>query len=117
MLRYARRKTAHWVILLMSLNTHSRSIGIELHLVFEILAYMAGYRYYLYLRRNSVDALSKEQRLWVVIGGASGAATGSKLLGFLEQPQLWGMAQQHPIYYLAAKTIVGGLLGGVIGVE
>ena len=53
----------------------------------------------------------------MLIGAIAGAGLGSKLLGFLEHPELWSLFTRQPASLLAAKTILGGLLGGVIGVE
>lgn len=88
---------------------------IHLHLIFEILAYSIGYRFYVFLRNKSVDLISDEGRLWIFIGAASGAFLGSHLLGILENPSQWN--QLNLIYFMGNKTIVGGLLGGLIGVE
>jgi phosphatidylglycerol:prolipoprotein diacylglycerol transferase len=93
-------------------------IVIDAHLVFEILAYILGFNYYLYLRKNASDKLTTEQRLWIIVGGALGAAIFSKLLGFLEHPnEILALSEQNVIYLFASKTIVGGLLGGILGVE
>jgi phosphatidylglycerol:prolipoprotein diacylglycerol transferase len=96
---------------------HIAGLLIDSHLVFEILAYLLGFQYYLYLKKNTPDKITSEQRVWIIIGGAFGAAIFSKLLGFLEHPALIALSQQSMIYFFASKTIVGGLLGGVLGVE
>lgn len=90
---------------------------IALHQLVEMLSYFVGYRYYVALRKGHKSFLSRHQTLWIIIAGATGAAIGSKLLGFLEHPQIWGRALLEPMYFISNKTIVGGLLGGVIGVE
>lgn len=87
------------------------------HVVLEALAYFIGFRVYLLTRSKS--AMSPLQGLQVIAGAAVGAAIGSKLLFFLENP--WLTAAQAAdgdwTALLAGKTIVGGLLGGLIGVE
>jgi phosphatidylglycerol---prolipoprotein diacylglyceryl transferase len=88
---------------------------IHLHLIFEILAYSIGYRFYVFLRSKSHDLISDEGRLWIFIGAAAGAFLGSHVLGILENPSQWN--QLNLIYFMGNKTIVGGLLGGLIGVE
>ncbi len=88
---------------------------IHLHLIFEILAYSIGYRFYVFLRNKSHDLISDEGRLWIFIGAAAGAFLGSHILGILENPSKWN--QLNLIYFMGNKTIVGGLLGGLIGVE
>ena len=103
----------------MSLPVIFNLFGLSLpaHLVFETLAYGLGFRLYLYLRKRHKDTIDDETRLTVLVGAVLGAAIGSKLLGFLEHPELWGLAVKSPVYFLAAKTILGGLLGGITGVE
>lgn len=88
---------------------------IHLHLIFEILAYSIGYRFYVFLRSKSHDLISDEGRLWIFIGATAGAFLGSHILGILENPSKWN--QLNLIYFMGNKTIVGGLLGGLIGVE
>lgn len=87
------------------------------HAVFETLAYFIGFRLYLLLRRRQGDVISDGTRWSVIAAAIGGAALGSKLLFWLEDPaQTW----QHladPTFLLAGKTIVGGLAGGLIGVE
>jgi phosphatidylglycerol---prolipoprotein diacylglyceryl transferase len=88
----------------------------ELHFLFEALAYFLGFQYYQAIRRNG-DMIPNEQRYSVIIAAIMGAAMGSKLLGFLEHPELAVRAHENVAYFFASKTILGGLLGGVIGVE
>jgi len=88
------------------------------HLAFELLAYTLGFNYYLYLKRRAVDdPLSAEQRFSIIIGGAVGALIFSKVVGLLEHPALVAHAGENILYLLGSKTIVGGLLGGILGVE
>ncbi len=87
------------------------------HLVFEMLAYGTGFRLYLWLRRKTNDPFSDTARTTVFVGAVVGAALGSKLLAFAEHPELWRPALANPVLFLAAKTILGALLGGIIGVE
>lgn len=96
---------------------HVFGLGLPAHLVFETLAYGVGFRLYLWLRARTPDAFSDQARLTVMIGAVIGAALGSKLLGFAEHPELWPLGARNPVYMMAAKTILGALLGGIIGVE
>ncbi|MBX7056771.1 MAG: prolipoprotein diacylglyceryl transferase [Leptospirales bacterium] len=87
------------------------------HFLFEMLAYLLGFRYYLSLRRKTVDAVDPQVRLWTLVGAASGALLGSRLLAALEHLD-WFSFSWHSLWLLySTKTIVGGLLGGWIGVE
>lgn len=79
------------------------------------MAYTLGYRLYVWQRAQSRDLISDEGRMWIFIGAAAGALMGSHLLGIFENPtQLLHLNWQ---IWLGNKTIVGGLLGGLIGVE
>jgi phosphatidylglycerol:prolipoprotein diacylglycerol transferase len=85
------------------------------HFVFESLAYFIGFRLYL-LTRNR-EKLPPPQALWIIAGAAVGGALGSKLLFWLEDPFLTAIHWDDPAFLMGGKTIVGGLLGGLIGVE
>lgn len=89
--------------------------SIPVHFVCETLAYFLGYRYYAWLRRNTRDQISTENRLIIFIGAAFGAFVGSHVVGILENPTL--LSKFNLIYFMGNKTIVGGMLGGLIGVE
>ncbi len=95
---------------------HLFGLALPAHLVFETLSYGVGFRLYLWLRKRG-DRLDDRTRMTALIGAIAGAGIGSKLLGFAEHPELWPLALHNPIYLMAAKTILGGLLGGIVGVE
>ena len=84
-------------------------------MLFEILAYSIGFRYYLWLRKRTHDPISEEHRWWIFIGAALGGWAGSHLLGILEDPPK--LIPFNWLRLLADKTVAGGLLGGLIGVE
>lgn len=90
--------------------------NINIHLVLEYVAFFLAYRYYVYLRRNSTDAISSNNRLSIILGAALGALVGSRLVGFLENPFI-EFSQENIIQLLNTKTIMGGLFGGLLGVE
>lgn len=100
-------------------HPHSGIFGfpLEAHFIFEVLAYTIGYRYYAWLRSRSGDTLPGQQRLVAVVGAMLGAMIGSKGLGLLETPEVWPRLLDQPLLIFASKTIVGGLLGGLAGVE
>lgn len=90
-------------------------IKIHPHLLFETLSYFIGFRLYLKLRRK--ERIPIEKSMWVIAGAILGAASGSKILAWMGNlPTL--MENGFTLtYLLGGKTIVGGLLGGLIGVE
>jgi len=94
---------------------------LPLHVVLETLSYFIGFRYFVYLRSKQGDAIDQSNRLWILIGATLGALLGSRVLGVLEAgPKLFRIQQSLEHWLLAifaSKTIVGGLLGGLIGVE
>ena len=88
---------------------------IPVHFVCETLAYFLGYRYYVYLRTKTKDKISNEHRFIIFTGATLGAFLGSHLVGIFENPIL--LKQFDWIYFMQNKTIVGGMLGGLVGVE
>ncbi|MCC7464976.1 MAG: prolipoprotein diacylglyceryl transferase [Saprospiraceae bacterium] len=94
---------------------HIGAAKISGHLVFEMLAYTLGYRLYVWQRSRSRDLISDDQRMWIFLGAALGAFWGSHLLGLLEHPDFF--RQFNLQVWMGQKTIIGGLLGGLIGVE
>jgi prolipoprotein diacylglyceryltransferase len=96
---------------------HIGDFQLPLHVLLEAVAFFAGFRYYLYLRRKGGDMFSSESRMFLIIGAIFGALAGSRLVGAMEQPVLWWQSS-HPLLYLYAnKTVLGGFLGGIAGVE
>ena len=92
-------------------------IPINLHLIFETLAFVVGFRYFLYLRKQIDDPIDTSNRIWILIGAAFGALLFSRLVGNFEDP-VYLFSQSHPLwFYFANKTIVGALLGGLLCVE
>lgn len=89
----------------------------ESHLLFESLGYLIGFQLYLKARRSSGPPITSMQALSIVAGAISGAMLGSKLLYIAEYPAYALADFPNWPQLLGGKTIVGGLLGGVIGVE
>lgn len=85
------------------------------HYLFETLAFIVGIRLYYYLRKGVKDPISDENRLWIMLGAMLGALVGSRLIAVLETPNELAHLTFSILY--ASKTIVGGLLGGLLGVE
>jgi prolipoprotein diacylglyceryltransferase len=90
---------------------------VSVHAVMETLAFFIGFRYFLYLRKKQGDAFSSSSRLWVIIGAIFGALIGSRLIGSLERPYELSMTYNLFDYIYNNKTVVGGFLGGLVGVE
>lgn len=92
--------------------------NVHLHFIFEILSYTIGFRYYLILRKKTTDLISESDRMTIFIGAAAGAFVGSHALGILEKPLPNNLsALQFMLFFMANKTVLGGFLGGLIGVE
>lgn len=91
-------------------------VTLNVHLILEYLAFFIAFRYYLYLRKNQTDSITTANRLSIILGAAIGAFVGSRLMGYLENP-LIRFSLENLILLLNAKTITGGLFGGLLGVE
>jgi phosphatidylglycerol---prolipoprotein diacylglyceryl transferase len=90
---------------------------LPLHAITEIAAFFIGYRYFSYLRKKQGDSIVSENRLWILIGAIFGALLGSRLVGALENPQALLNAKNIWLYIYSNKTVLGGFLGGLFGVE
>lgn len=91
--------------------------AVSLHGILEAIGIFLAFRYYLLLRRQNGDAISSEHRIWIVIAAALGAVLGSRIIGALENVPQWMTAPDKLQYFWGNKTLVGGLLGGLFGVE
>jgi prolipoprotein diacylglyceryltransferase len=87
------------------------------HYVFDLLAYSGGFRVFLLQRRRLGDTIDTHTRWSVVAAAILGAAIGSKLFFWLENPAETLAHWNDPLFLLGGKTIVGGLIGGLVGVE
>src|SRR5262249_4539052 len=93
------------------------SLRLHPHWIFEALAYTVGFRVYLWQRSKEGDFLPWIDRMWLIAAAAAGAAVGSKILYWLEDPPATLAHWNDLAFLMGGKTIVGGLLGGTIGVE
>jgi phosphatidylglycerol---prolipoprotein diacylglyceryl transferase len=91
----------------------------QLHTLFELAAYAVGFRMFLRERRRfpSTAALVLSTRLALITGAILGAAIGSRLSWWLEDPSVAFAHFPDAIAMMQGKSILGGLLGGVVGVE
>ncbi len=88
----------------------------QIHLIFEWLAMLSGVQVYRWLKRSKGEyALLENSNFVVLLGCIFGAGVGNKLLFVIEYPQLWSVNGWHTL--LQGQSIVGGLLGGLVGVE
>jgi prolipoprotein diacylglyceryltransferase len=85
------------------------------HYIFETLAFIIGVRVYYFYKKGIVDPISDENRLWIMLGAMLGALMGSRVVAVLETPEILHHLTFSILYQ--SKTIVGGLLGGLFGVE
>ncbi|MBC6111199.1 prolipoprotein diacylglyceryl transferase [Pedobacter fastidiosus] len=85
------------------------------HYIFETLAFIIGVRVYYYLKKGIIDPISDENRLWIMLGAMLGALIGSRVIAILETPEVLKHLTFLMLYQ--SKTIIGGLLGGLFGVE
>lgn len=89
---------------------------INVHLILEYLAFFIAFRYYVSLRKMTIDQISYSNRLSIILGAIVGAFVGSRLIGFLENPLIISNTY-NIVHLLNTKSIMGGLFGGLIGVE
>jgi phosphatidylglycerol:prolipoprotein diacylglycerol transferase len=88
-----------------------------LHTLMEPLGMFIGFRYFLQLRRSKGDQIASNQRVSIIIGAIFGALIGSRLVGGLEDPEKMMKAGNILLHFYTNKTVVGGFLGGLAGVE
>lgn len=86
-----------------------------MHLVLEYLAFFIGFQYYRFSRKKSTDLISSTNRLSIILGAIIGALFLSRFVAFFENPVLH--YNQGWLSILNNKTIMGGLFGGLLGVE
>jgi prolipoprotein diacylglyceryltransferase len=85
-----------------------------IHLVTDYLSIFVGMQ--LYYSLNKKGDVHGDKKIWYIFGALIGALVGSRLLASLENPHLF----LHPptwLYYYMNKTIVGGVAGGIVGIE
>jgi phosphatidylglycerol:prolipoprotein diacylglycerol transferase len=92
-------------------------LRLDPHAVFEGLAYFAAFRLYLVQRRRLGDAIDNHSRWSVLAAAAVGAALGSRLFYWFEDPSATWVHRGDVWFLLGGKTVVGGLVGGLLAVE
>jgi prolipoprotein diacylglyceryltransferase len=93
--------------------------SIAWHTAFELLAYFVGMQLFLQQRRRlALPVLADRDRsLWIGVAAIFGAALGAKLGYWIEDPGNAFAGFPDWRHLLEGKTIVGALLGGLVGVE
>jgi phosphatidylglycerol---prolipoprotein diacylglyceryl transferase len=92
-------------------------VKVLLHNIFEPLAFFIGFRYFLYLKKKKGDIIEQENRTWIIIGAIFGALAGSRLVGGFENFEQLKNGDNILLHFYTNKTVLGGLLGGLFGVE
>lgn len=83
-----------------------------------MLAYAAGAWLYRSLRDQGLGArLPLRQQLWIILGMLISAWIGARLVAYVHYADWMAEHWGEPSIWTVGKTIVGGLLGGLIGVE
>ncbi|MBI3133109.1 MAG: prolipoprotein diacylglyceryl transferase [Bacteroidetes bacterium] len=93
------------------------AVSLYLHTILESLSFLIGFRYYVWLRKQTPDQIPAINRIFILVGATAGALIFSRLVGAMEAPSRFFSGDEALGYYFVHKTIVGGLLGGLIGVE
>lgn len=88
---------------------------VNYHFIFETLAFIIGVRLYYYIKRNSHDNITDMNRLWIMLGAILGALVGSRLVALFENPD--EIFKQSFLTIYQNKTVAGGFIGGLFGVE
>ena len=84
----------------------------------EWLAMLIGAKTYLRLRKQAGNSSVLDGPGFVVLAGCLlGAGLGNKAVFWIEQPALWADFGGLRGFFRGGQSLVGGLLGGLIGVE
>lgn len=90
------------------------------HALFETAALLIGTQaYWLARRRAGQPSAFSGAPFAILMGALLGAGLGSKAVFWLERPDLFIQAAAQPaaLLFASGQSIVGGLLGGLLGVE
>ena len=95
----------------------SPAIAAVVHAAFEYAGIAGGAALYRRARQHAGQGgLTQRGGFAVVVGLLLGAAIGNKAVFMVERPEVWQQLMQGSLA-LPGQSIVGGLLGGLIGVE
>ena len=87
------------------------------HWVFETLAYSLGGYIFVRNRHRSGDVVEAKLRWRLIAAAVIGGLLGSRLLYLAEDPMQLARSWFDPAFLVGGKTVVGGLIGGLIAVE
>lgn len=88
------------------------------HQVLESLAILAGVQLYRYQAPpGAATSLLDRTQFPIVVGALLGAGIGNKLVFWLERADLWQQYLASPQAWFMGQSMVGGLVGGLLGVE
>ena len=93
------------------------SVALHPHWIFETAAWTFAFWLYSRRRRRAGDVIDARSRRWVIAAAAVGGLIGSRLLYLLEEPARTAAHGLDPSVLAGGKTIVGGLIGGLVAVE
>ena len=85
------------------------------HFIFETVAFFIGIKLYYFLKKKNPDTINDINRLWILLGAMLGALIGSRVIAMLEIPE--EIKNQTWLIFYQNKTVAGGFLGGLFGVE
>ena len=92
-------------------------ITVHPHVFFELLGWIIGLSM-MFLLRKERDEFTIEQRSWLILAAVIGAIFGAKILAWVQHADHTIDALfNDPALLIGGKTMVGGLLGGLLGVE
>ncbi len=77
---------------------------------------MAGIQLYRRQHAATVSLFSSDS-FPIILGALLGAGIGNKVVFWLERVDLWHLIAKEPFALLQGQSMVGGLLGGLLGVE
>jgi phosphatidylglycerol---prolipoprotein diacylglyceryl transferase len=88
-----------------------------LHSVFEWLGIALGFRLYMRSGGTTLRSLGGSRDYVLAMGCILGAALGNKLVHWIQRADQWALLGDAPWLIFQGQSIVGGLLGGLLGVE
>jgi phosphatidylglycerol:prolipoprotein diacylglycerol transferase len=98
-------------------SIHIAGEAFTLHALFEFVGIFTAFRSYLILKKKNGDTIEPLNRLFALTAATLGAVIGSRVIGSLENVPQWLAAPSFWKYFYGNKTLVGGLVGGLVCVE